>query len=336
MPTRPKSNSVAPVRVSAESSRTTPTFVPKRFTKKSVKRSLVPNGSPATNGFKHREITLDPVTVIHDIGPTLAGSSRAIHRKSILVPASEIPVCVEVHPPPDNSSEPKMTVYSIFGKRPTADKSRANLANGHVSTGNASSRELETIVEENGSRHVKITVEEIELPPTPSAAIVPSKDSSIADNYRTDSTLDTEPSDAERTVHNGQRNKRRRSSLLSLTESFFKVRVTEKASQGRPYSHSSHAHLPHGSSHSRCSLASSRMSYCSEMGDLRVTNFNRMTDLRKMLKEEEEKQDILKMFCDSFTRCECFEWNLNNAAILITVGVFILTIIMIINALSNL
>lgn len=64
-----------------------------------------------------------------------------------------------------------------------------------------------------------------------------------------------------------------------------------------------------------------------------MTNFNRVTDLRKMLQHVDEKPDYFRTFCDRFTRCECIEWNLNNAAKLITLIVFVLTFIMVVNAL---
>lgn len=84
----------------------------------------------------------------------------------------------------------------------------------------------------------------------------------------------------------------------------------------------------------RTSIAS-RLSIASDQ-DLRVTNFNRLTDLRKMLNEEDEKDDLMTIFWYKFNTCDWFEWNLNNAAKLVTIGVFVVTFTLITRAVINL
>ena len=69
--------------------------------------------------------------------------------------------------------------------------------------------------------------------------------------------------------------------------------------------------------------------------ELRVTNFNRLTDLRKILNPEEEKEDLWAAFWARFQSCDWFDWNLNNAAKLITMGVFVVTIILIVKAIIS-
>lgn len=64
------------------------------------------------------------------------------------------------------------------------------------------------------------------------------------------------------------------------------------------------------------------------------TTTQRMSDLRKILNPEvEEKEDSFKKFTDAIENCDCFEFNLNNAAKFITVVVLIATVIMVIRAL---
>ena len=83
--------------------------------------------------------------------------------------------------------------------------------------------------------------------------------------------------------------------------------------------------------------SNSRQSIVSHPDDneLRVTNFNRLTDLRKILNPEEEKEDLWAAFWARFQSCDWFDWNLNNAAKLITMGVFVVTIILIVKAIIS-
>jgi hypothetical protein len=116
-------------------------------------------------------------------------------------------------------------------------------------------------------------------------------------------------------------NRRRRSSLLSL-DMFFKNRISSAPRPSVAYSN-------------RTSIIS-RLSFSSEYDPtIRVTNFNKLTDLRRILNPEEEKEDWLDVFWSKFNTCDWFEWNLNNAAKFITLAVFVVTILLIIRTLVN-
>ncbi len=55
--------------------------------------------------------------------------------------------------------------------------------------------------------------------------------------------------------------------------------------------------------------------------------------LREMWIPEKEDDDIFKHLSDIFTQWECFEMNFNNCAKIITVGVFVVVIILVIESL---
>ena len=120
--------------------------------------------------------------------------------------------------------------------------------------------------------------------------------------------------------------KRRRSSLLSLDLRFFKNRISSGTSFG-------------GYGYDGCSNRTSiisRLSFSSDYDPtIRVTNFNKLTDLRQILNPEEEKEDWLDVFWAKFNSCDWFEWNLNNAAKLITLAVFVVTILLIVRTLVS-
>lgn len=117
--------------------------------------------------------------------------------------------------------------------------------------------------------------------------------------------------------------KRRRSSLMSLDLKFFKNRISSASTN------------PYVGQSNRTSIIS-RLSFSSEHDPtLRVTNFNKLTDLRRILNPEEEKEDWLDVFWSKFNTCDWFEWNLNNAAVLITLAVFVVTILLIIRTIFN-
>jgi len=61
----------------------------------------------------------------------------------------------------------------------------------------------------------------------------------------------------------------------------------------------------------------------------------RMSDLRKILNPEIEKEDSIKKLGDAIIHCECFEFNLNNAAKIITVLVLLATFILVIQSLAK-
>ncbi|KPM04001.1 hypothetical protein QR98_0024400 [Sarcoptes scabiei] len=68
---------------------------------------------------------------------------------------------------------------------------------------------------------------------------------------------------------------------------------------------------------------------------IQSTSAARISDLRKILNPEIEKEDSFKKFTESLENCDCFEFNLNNAAKLITVVVLLATFIMVIKALKG-
>jgi hypothetical protein len=113
---------------------------------------------------------------------------------------------------------------------------------------------------------------------------------------------------------------RRKSSILSI-DKLFRHKIGS---------------LPDSTGNARQSIVS-RLSFSSHPDDneLRVTNFNRLTDLRKILNPEEEKEDLWAAFWARFNSCDWFDWNLNNAAKLITIGVFVVTIILVVKAIIN-
>ena len=61
----------------------------------------------------------------------------------------------------------------------------------------------------------------------------------------------------------------------------------------------------------------------------------RVSDLRNILNPEVEKEDSFKKLSETIENCECFEFNLNNAAKLITVVVLLATFILVIKALKG-
>lgn len=61
----------------------------------------------------------------------------------------------------------------------------------------------------------------------------------------------------------------------------------------------------------------------------------RMSDLRKILNPEVEKEDSFKKLSETIENCDCFEFNLNNAAKIITVLVLFATLVMVIKALKG-
>lgn len=61
----------------------------------------------------------------------------------------------------------------------------------------------------------------------------------------------------------------------------------------------------------------------------------RVSDLRKILNPEVEKEDSFKKLSETIENCDCFEFNLNNAAKIITVLVLLATFIMVIKALKG-
>ena len=61
----------------------------------------------------------------------------------------------------------------------------------------------------------------------------------------------------------------------------------------------------------------------------------RVSDLRKILNPEVEKEDSFKKFTEAVENCDCFEFNLNNAAKLITILVLLATFILVIKALKG-
>ena len=65
------------------------------------------------------------------------------------------------------------------------------------------------------------------------------------------------------------------------------------------------------------------------------TTSQRMSDLRKILNPEVEKEDSFKKFTEAIENCDCFEFNLNNAAKLITVLVLLATLVLVIRALKG-
>ncbi|KAI2798162.1 hypothetical protein BLOT_013280 [Blomia tropicalis] len=66
-----------------------------------------------------------------------------------------------------------------------------------------------------------------------------------------------------------------------------------------------------------------------------ATTTQRMSDLRKILNPEVEKEDSFKKFTETIENCDCFEFNLNNAAKLITVLVLLATLVLVIRALKG-
>jgi hypothetical protein len=60
---------------------------------------------------------------------------------------------------------------------------------------------------------------------------------------------------------------------------------------------------------------------------------HKISDLRKILNPEIEKEDSLKKLGDAIIHCECFELSLNNAAKIITAVVLLATLILIIKSL---
>lgn len=67
-----------------------------------------------------------------------------------------------------------------------------------------------------------------------------------------------------------------------------------------------------------------------------ATTTQRISDLRKILNPEvEEKEDPFKKITESIENCDCFEFNLNNAAKMITVLVLLATLILVIRALKG-
>ncbi|KAJ6223364.1 hypothetical protein RDWZM_001909 [Blomia tropicalis] len=66
-----------------------------------------------------------------------------------------------------------------------------------------------------------------------------------------------------------------------------------------------------------------------------ATTTQRMSDLRKILNPEVEKEDSFKKFTEAIENCDCFEFNLNNAAKLITVLVLLATLVLVIRALKG-
>jgi len=122
---------------------------------------------------------------------------------------------------------------------------------------------------------------------------------------------------------NTARTGRRKSSILSMDKLF------------HPQHRSRIGSVSDGMPNSRQSIIS-RLSFSHpEDNELRVTNFNRLTDLRRILNPEEEKEDLWATFWAKFNSCDWFEWNLNNAAKIITIIVFVVTLILIIQALIN-
>lgn len=65
------------------------------------------------------------------------------------------------------------------------------------------------------------------------------------------------------------------------------------------------------------------------------TTAQRVSDLRRILNPEVEKEDSFKKLSETIENCECFEFNLNNAAKLITVLVLLATLILVIKALKG-
>ncbi|OTF82760.1 hypothetical protein BLA29_013237, partial [Euroglyphus maynei] len=61
----------------------------------------------------------------------------------------------------------------------------------------------------------------------------------------------------------------------------------------------------------------------------------RVSDLRKILNPEVEKEDSFKKFTEAVENCDCFEFNLNNAAKIITIIVLLATFILVIKALKG-
>lgn len=61
----------------------------------------------------------------------------------------------------------------------------------------------------------------------------------------------------------------------------------------------------------------------------------RVSDLRRILNPEVEKEDSFKKFSDAVENCECFEFNLNNAAKIITAVVLLATFILVVKALKG-
>lgn len=61
----------------------------------------------------------------------------------------------------------------------------------------------------------------------------------------------------------------------------------------------------------------------------------RVSDLRRILNPEVEKEDSFKKFSDAVENCECFEFNLNNAAKIITAVVLLATFILVVKSLKG-
>ncbi|KAH9388052.1 hypothetical protein TYRP_009256 [Tyrophagus putrescentiae] len=66
-----------------------------------------------------------------------------------------------------------------------------------------------------------------------------------------------------------------------------------------------------------------------------ATTTQRISDLRRILNPEVEKEDSFKKFTEAIENCDCFEFNLNNAAKLITVLVLLATLVLVIRALKG-
>lgn len=65
------------------------------------------------------------------------------------------------------------------------------------------------------------------------------------------------------------------------------------------------------------------------------TTTARISDLRRILNPEVEKEDSFKKFTEAIENCDCFEFNLNNAAKMITVLVLLATLVLVIRALKG-
>lgn len=181
-----------------------PVFVPRRFSHRT--KCAKCTGSH----FKQREIKFNPVPVVNN---TISKATSSPYRKSVVVPASQIPVCVEVHPAP----QPTMTVYSIFGSKRSRHSSLNSSASNCSSSNNNS--QLEPIEEE--AKHVQITVEDTERS---TASNLDISTCSTSKNVDSD-IIDIEGSNLDANCPSS-RTKRRKSSLLSLD--MFKSRVGDK------------------------------------------------------------------------------------------------------------
>ena len=182
-----------------------------------------------------------------------------------------------------------------------------------------SGKSLETIAEEQqpASKHVRIDLDSVS---GTTETLTPSRNVKVAGKSFL-SPGQNESGEEIEALPLDQNSKRRRSSLLSL-DLFFRNRIASapRASVGQS---------------NRTSIIS-RLSFSSEYDPtIRVTNFNKLTDLRRILNPEEEKEDWLDVFWAKFNTCDWFEWNLNNAAKLITLAVFVVTILLIIRTIVH-